>query len=129
MGATLSPGTVVGFVGSLGAGKTVMIKGMCKGLGYDGNVTSPTFSLMNIYSGRVKIYHFDCYRLDGIADLDDIGYEEYFYSDRGVCLVEWADRVTDALPANATIVSLEILGENERKITVERLSGAPNFPP
>lgn len=119
MGAALLPGMIVGLTGSLGAGKTVMIQGMCKGLGYDGNVTSPTFSLLNIYAGRVEIYHFDFYRLEGIADLEDIGYEEYFGSDKGVCLIEWADRVPDAMPPDAVIVNLEILSETERRITVD----------
>jgi tRNA threonylcarbamoyladenosine biosynthesis protein TsaE len=118
LAATLSPGAVVGLVGPLGAGKTVMIKGMCRGLEYDGIVTSPTFSLINIYGGQVEIYHFDCYRLDGVRDLEDIGYEEYFFGEKGICLIEWADRVADALPDDIVIVQLEILAENERKITI-----------
>ncbi len=116
----LEVGRVVGLIGPLGAGKTVMIKGMCKALGYDGIVTSPSFSLINIYSGRIMLYHFDCYRLEGIHDLEDIGYEEYFYSNDGICLVEWADRVEDALPKNATLIHLEIVSENERRITIEQ---------
>ena len=124
LAATLSPGTVVGLIGSLGAGKTVMIKGMCLGLGYDGIVTSPTFSLINIYSGKAEIYHFDCYRLDGVGDLEDLGYEEFFFSGRGICLVEWADRVADALPDDIVVIRLDIVAENERKITISTLEGA-----
>jgi tRNA threonylcarbamoyladenosine biosynthesis protein TsaE len=121
LAATLSPGAVVGLVGPLGAGKTVMIKGMCRGLEYDGIVTSPTFSLINIYSGQVEIYHFDCYRLNGVHDLEDIGYDEYFFGEKGICLIEWADRVAEALPVDIVIVRLEILSENERKVTIGSL--------
>ena len=122
LATTLSHGAVVGLIGPLGAGKTVMIKGICRGLEYEGIVTSPTFSLINIYRGEVEIYHFDCYRLSGLHDLEDIGYEEYFFAEKGICLIEWADRVADALPDDIIIVRLEILGENERKITIGPLA-------
>lgn len=114
----LRPGSVVGLVGPLGAGKTVMVRGICNGLGYDGNITSPTFSIVNIYSGRSEIYHIDCYRLEGIHDLEDIGYETFFFSETGICLVEWADRVADAIRNDALIVSMEIIDETKRRIVI-----------
>ena len=118
LASSLSRGDIVGFVGALGAGKTVLIKGICGGLGYNGIVTSPTFNLINIYSGEVEIYHFDCYRLDGVTDLADIGYEEYFFGGKGICLVEWADRIPGALPEDTTIIDIEIISDHKRKIRI-----------
>ncbi|MBU1318025.1 MAG: tRNA (adenosine(37)-N6)-threonylcarbamoyltransferase complex ATPase subunit type 1 TsaE [candidate division Zixibacteria bacterium] len=112
----LAGGLVVGLVGELGAGKTVLIRGICRGLGYNGIVSSPTFSLMNIYSGDVQIYHFDWYRLDGPSDLDDLGFEEYASSKKGICLIEWADRISQAIPPEAILIHLEILSDHERRI-------------
>jgi tRNA threonylcarbamoyladenosine biosynthesis protein TsaE len=84
--------------GTLGAGKTVFAQGFAKGIGYEGRVTSPTFTIMNEYEGgRVPIFHFDLYRLDGAVDLEGIGYEEYFFSD-GISLVEWYERALDVFP-------------------------------
>lgn len=109
-------GSVIGFVGELGAGKTVLIRGICRGLGYSGIVNSPTFSLMNIYSGDMEIYHYDWYRLDGTSDLDDLGFEEYASSERGICLIEWADRISEAIPKDAVLIHLEILTDHQRRI-------------
>jgi len=95
-------GDVFCLVGNLGAGKTVFSQGFAKGIGYDGIVTSPTFTLMNEYvGGRLPIYHFDLYRLEGGAtDMESIGYEDYFYGN-GVSLVEWAELASDSIPKNA----------------------------
>lgn len=87
----LRPGDRVLLSGVLGAGKTTLVKGIADGLGYKGNVTSPTFTLMNIYPGGCPIYHIDFYRLDNIGD-DDVDWEEHYYGD-GVTLVEWPDPV------------------------------------
>jgi tRNA threonylcarbamoyladenosine biosynthesis protein TsaE len=111
-------GDIIGLVGSLGAGKTVMTKGICEGLGIDEVVSSPTFNLINIYSGKIEVYHFDFYRLADMAELQDIGYEEYFFSDKGVSVVEWSDRIPQIDSHIAARVRIELISENVREIYV-----------
>ena len=95
----LFPGDVIGFFGELGSGKTRTIQGICKGLGCTDIVTSPTFIIINEYSGKYPIYHFDLYRIESEREIFGLGYEEYFYGE-GICLIEWADRITSFLPPN-----------------------------
>jgi len=97
-----APGDIFCLSGPLGAGKTVFAQGFAQGLGYAGQVTSPTFTIMQIYEGgRLPIYHFDLYRLDGgIMELEGIGYEDYFYAD-GVTLIEWPQMAPEAIPPDA----------------------------
>jgi tRNA threonylcarbamoyladenosine biosynthesis protein TsaE len=116
LAADLAPGATVGLIGELGAGKTVLIRGMCRGLGYDGIVNSPTFNLLNIYSGDLEIYHFDWYRLEGLSDLDDLGFEEFVSNERGICLIEWADRISSALPTDVVLLYLDIVSDYKRRI-------------
>ena len=96
--AVLFPGAVVAYEGGLGMGKTAFTRGLARGLGYNGRVTSPTFTIVNEYEGgRLPLFHFDMYRLDNADALFDIGWEDYL--DRGgVCAVEWSEQVADALP-------------------------------
>ncbi|ABO51392.1 protein of unknown function UPF0079 [Desulforamulus reducens MI-1] len=101
----LKPGDVICLNGDLGAGKTAFSQGVARGLGVTGAVTSPTFTLINEYEGRLPLYHFDVYRLDGPEDMEDLGYEEYFYG-HGVCLIEWAQRVRDVLPQERLDINL-----------------------
>lgn len=93
----LKPGDVICLNGDLGAGKTALTQGVARGLGVKEPVTSPTFTLINEYQGRLPLYHFDVYRLGGPEEMADLGYEEYFYG-QGVCLIEWAQLVEDVLP-------------------------------
>ena len=114
--------SVVALFGDLGTGKTRFIKGVCKGLGVQEHVASPTFTLLNEYTGReTNVFHFDFYRIKTISELDEIGFDEYLYGD-GVCLIEWADRVKALLPSNRFNVFLK-LGEDEntREITVQEI--------
>lgn len=106
-GIKAMPGDIICLSGPLGAGKTVFARGVAQGLGYTGRVTSPTFTIMNIYEGgRLPLYHFDLYRLEGgIADLEGIGYEDYFFAG-GVCLIEWPEMAQDAMPPGALRVEL-----------------------
>ncbi len=97
MAVLLQAGDIICLNGDLGAGKTAFSQGVAKGLGIDAPVTSPTFTLINEYEGRLPLYHFDVYRLEGPAEMEDLGYEEYFYG-QGVCLIEWAQRVAEVLP-------------------------------
>ena len=118
LGKILMPGTVLAYRGDLGAGKTAFTRGLAKGLGCRDLVTSPTYTIVNEYlSGRIPLFHFDMYRLASSDDLFDIGWEDYL--DRGgVCAVEWSENVEDAME-NAITVTIEKLGEDSRRITIE----------
>ena len=115
---SLQPGTVLAYRGDLGAGKTAFTRGLARGLGCKETVTSPTYTIVNEYlSGKYPLFHFDMYRLASSDDLWDIGWEDYL--DRGgVCAVEWSENVADAME-NAIIVTIEKLGEDARRITIE----------
>ena len=118
LGEGLKAGDVVALTGELGSGKTCLTQGIACGLGVPENyaVTSPTFTLINEYPGReAALFHVDLYRLQGAADLEDIGYEEYL-SGGGVMVVEWAERIPDAVPDGAVCVALTYLEENVRKL-------------
>ena len=118
LGRVLAPGTVIAYRGDLGAGKTAFTRGLARGLGYADPVTSPTYTIVNEYlGGRLPLFHFDMYRLRSSDDLWDIGWEDYL--DRGgVCAVEWSENVEDALE-DALSVTIEKLGEDSRRITIE----------
>ena len=118
LGRTLRPGSVVAYRGDLGMGKTAFTRGLARGLGCTCRVTSPTFTIVNDYSGALPLFHFDMYRLDSSDDLFDIGWEDYL-SRGGVCAVEWSERVEDAMPDDTLWVSIARgTGENDRIITV-----------
>jgi tRNA threonylcarbamoyladenosine biosynthesis protein TsaE len=94
----LKAGDVIALYGDLGSGKTRFVKGICKGLGFLENVTSPSFTIVNEYATKsVKIFHFDFYRVSSASEIVDIGFDDYIY-DEGICVIEWADRVRDLLP-------------------------------
>lgn len=118
LGKQLAPGSVIAYQGDLGAGKTAFTRGVACGLGAKESVTSPTYTIVNEYlSGKYPLFHFDMYRLASADDLFDIGWEDYL--DRGgVCAVEWSENVADAMEG-AIIVTIEKLGEDSRRITIE----------
>ena len=118
LGKRLSGGTVLALRGGLGMGKTAFTRGLARGLGYTGRVTSPTFTIVNEYDGATPLFHFDMYRLDGEDDLFDIGWDDYL-ARGGVCAVEWSERIDSALPPDTLTVSIA-RGErdNDRIITV-----------
>lgn len=115
----LRPGDVLAFTGSLGMGKTAFTRGLARGLGCRGRVTSPTFTIVNEYEGRTPLFHFDMYRLGSSDELFDIGWDDYL-ARGGVCAVEWSERVSDALPGDTIFVDIARgeEGENTRIITV-----------
>ena len=120
----LKPGSVVALIGPLGSGKTVLVQGICSGLGVERVVTSPSFVIINEYPGRLHkspiwIYHFDLYRLENVEEFIRLGYEEYFYG-KGITLIEWAEKVKPFLPKKRWEINLKILSENERGIWVEK---------
>ena len=106
LAAGLAPGAVVALTGDLGAGKTCFAKGIVAGLGCDGDVSSPTFTLLHEYlGGRLPVFHFDFYRLESEQQLWDIGWEEYLEA-KGVVIAEWADKFPRTLPSYALWISL-----------------------
>ena len=120
LGERLQPGDTVLLIGDLGAGKTCFIQGLCSGLGVEEPVTSPTFTLINEYQGRLPVAHFDLYRLNDPESVLDIGFDEYIDSNQ-VCLIEWADKFLEIMPADAIEVRIEI-GEGERRKLVVDLA-------
>jgi phosphoribosylanthranilate isomerase len=116
MGKSIQPGSVVALCGDLGSGKTVFAQGMAKGLGVESIVTSPTFVIINEYQGRCPFYHIDTYRLTSPEDMQNLGYEEYFYSD-GVTVIEWAQKIEELLPEEHIRIEFKVLGVCDREIT------------
>lgn len=118
LAAQLTAGTVLALRGDLGAGKTAFTRGLARGLGYEGAVTSPTFTIVNEYEGgRLPLFHFDLYRLKSADELWDIGWEDYL--DRGgVCAVEWSERAEELL-SDAAAVTLHRLDDETREITIK----------
>jgi tRNA threonylcarbamoyladenosine biosynthesis protein TsaE len=119
LAAGLRAGDVVACIGELGAGKTCFLQGLCRGLGVQGEVTSPTFVLVNQYRGRLPVYHVDAYRTGGLAELLDIGVEEMLHGE-GVTIVDWADKLRPLLPPGTITVTISGLGDEPRRIAIER---------
>jgi len=126
LGRAVKAGAVIAYLGDLGAGKTAFTRGLARGLGISGAVTSPTYTIVNEYTdGRLALFHFDMYRLGSSDDLWDIGWEDYLQRG-GVCAVEWSERVWDALE-NPITVRIEKLGDDCRRITVEGETDLADF--
>ena len=126
LGETLRGGEIVAYVGKLGAGKTAFTRGLARGLGISMRVTSPTYTIVNEYTGgRLPLFHFDMYRLGSEEELFDIGWEDYL-ARGGVCAVEWSENVSGAMEGAIT-VRIEKISDNERKISIE--GGAPDADP
>ncbi|MCB8963777.1 MAG: tRNA (adenosine(37)-N6)-threonylcarbamoyltransferase complex ATPase subunit type 1 TsaE [Bacteroidales bacterium] len=111
---------IVCFYGSMGAGKTTLIKAICKALGVNDNVASPTFALVNEYRDRDNnpIFHFDFYRINKLEEVYDFGYEEYFYNNTGICLIEWPELIEPILPRD-NVLKLTITVNQDQTRTVE----------
>lgn len=108
MGREAKPGEVYTLIGDLGVGKTVLTQGIAKGLNITEPICSPTFTIVQVYEeGRMPFYHFDVYRIGDIEEMDEIGYEDYFYGE-GLCMIEWANLIEEILP------------EHYRQITIEK---------
>jgi len=116
LGQALKPGSFIALEGDLGAGKTAFTRGIARGLGIDDPITSPTYTLVQEYEGRLPLYHFDVYRLDDPDEFLEIGAEEYFYGE-GVTVVEWPQQVEDYLPSERLVVRIEKGSkDNEREL-------------
>lgn len=120
LGSLARRGDVFCLFGNLGAGKTCLARGIARGLGVEDYVTSSTFTLINEYQGRLPLFHMDVYRLEGPEELEDLGYEEYFYGD-GVTVLEWPERVMDLLPEERLDIHISAVEEdnNTRLVTLE----------
>ena len=118
LASRLKAGDVVVLEGELGAGKSELARGIARGLGVTETVTSPSFTILNVYeSGRCPLYHFDWYRLESEEELYELGMDEYLGGD-GIAVVEWAERCPDAVPENVLRIRLEVTGGESRRITV-----------
>ena len=123
LGQMAAPGEIYTLDGDLGTGKTVLTQGLAAGLGITEHVNSPTFTIVQEYEGgRLPLYHFDVYRIGDVEEMDEIGYEDYFYGN-GVCLIEWADLIREILPLNCIRIRLEKdleKGFDYRRITIRK---------
>lgn len=121
IGRNANPGDVYTLTGDLGVGKTVFTQGIAEGLGITESVCSPTFTIVQVYEeGRLPFYHFDVYRIGDIEEMDEIGYEDYFFGD-GLCMIEWANLIEEILPEERYDVRIEKdldKGFDYRKITI-----------
>ncbi len=124
IGETAEAGSVITLIGDLGVGKTVFTQGLAAGLSITEPVNSPTFTIVQIYEGgRLPFYHFDVYRIGDVSEMDEIGYEDCFYGE-GVCLIEWADLISEILPEKYTRVTISKdleKGFDYRKILLEEI--------
>ncbi|NLK36527.1 MAG: tRNA (adenosine(37)-N6)-threonylcarbamoyltransferase complex ATPase subunit type 1 TsaE [Epulopiscium sp.] len=120
LGQQAKEGEIYCLCGDLGAGKTVFTKGFAQGLEITDHITSPTFTIVNEYQGRLPLYHFDVYRIASVEEMEDTGYEEYFFG-KGVSLVEWAELIKELMPQEALWIQIErdfSQGDDYRRITV-----------
>ena len=118
IGKQLKAGDILSLNGDLGAGKTYLTKGIAKGLGIEDYITSPTFTILNEYEGRIPLYHFDVYRINDVEEMYEIGFEEYLYGN-GVCVIEWGSIVEEILPKDAINIKIKNLGEFSREIEIK----------
>ena len=124
MGREAKPGTVCTLVGDLGVGKTVFTQGIARGLDIEESICSPTFTIVQVYEeGRMPFYHFDVYRIGDIEEMDEIGYEDYFYGE-GLTMIEWANLIEEILPKNRIDITIEKdleKGFDYRKIIIKEV--------
>ncbi|MDR0561116.1 MAG: tRNA (adenosine(37)-N6)-threonylcarbamoyltransferase complex ATPase subunit type 1 TsaE [Spirochaetaceae bacterium] len=114
----LHAGSVVALRGGLGAGKTCFAKGVARGLGVQEEVTSPTYTIVSEYEGRLPLYHIDAYRLQGDADFSNIGGEELLFG-AGVSIIEWSERLPQSIPEDAVVVEINLLEDGRRAIQIQ----------
>ena len=122
LGEKADKGEIICLEGDLGVGKTVFTKGFAEGLNIEENIDSPTFTIVQEYTeGRLPLYHFDVYRIGDISEMDEIGFEDYFFGE-GVCLIEWASRIEELIPESAIRITIEkdlSRGFEYRRVVVE----------
>lgn len=114
LGKVLKKGDIIALVGDLGSGKTTLTSGIAAGLEVKDYVRSPTFTLINEYQGRIPLYHFDLYRLSCLTDLEELGYQEYFYGE-GATIIEWAQKCKELLPQNHLRIELKVVDKGKSR--------------
>jgi len=119
LGLTLSPGAVVAMDGGLGAGKTAFTRGLALGLGIEANISSPTFTIVNEYAGKIPLFHFDMYRIDSEDELYDIGWDDYLVRG-GVCAVEWSGKIPGAFPKETIFIKMDNTGGDTRRLEISK---------
>ena len=117
IGESLRENDIIALYGPLGAGKTTLVQGIGAGLGVEDFITSPTFILINEYSGRLPLYHIDLYRLENISQAEDLGIVEYF-DKGGVCIIEWAEKLGNLLPKDFKTIKIDVISETDRRINL-----------
>ncbi|MBQ8622950.1 MAG: tRNA (adenosine(37)-N6)-threonylcarbamoyltransferase complex ATPase subunit type 1 TsaE [Oscillospiraceae bacterium] len=117
IGARLHGGDVIAYRGGLGAGKTTITHGIAQGMGLKDDVSSPTFALVNEYRGKINLYHFDMYRINGGLDLETTGFYDYMDSD-SVLAIEWSENISDELPLNVITISISRIDDETREIEI-----------
>ena len=124
LGQKAEPGSVYALIGDLGVGKTVFTQGIAEGLEIDESICSPTFTIVQVYEeGRMPFYHFDVYRIGDVEEMDEIGYEDYFYGE-GLCMIEWANLIEEILPSRRKEITIEKdleKGFDYRRITIKEI--------
>lgn len=118
IGKNAKPGDVIAITGELGTGKTALTRGIAAGLGIEEDITSPTFSLMEIHEGEKTLYHFDLYRIEKEMEFDNLCFEEY-WENSGVSVIEWAERATSRLPEKRIEIHIEYIDSSCRRVTIE----------
>jgi tRNA threonylcarbamoyladenosine biosynthesis protein TsaE len=119
LGRAVAGGAVIALRGGLGAGKTTFAKGFARGLGVIDEVTSPTYTIVSEYEGRLRLHHIDAYRLSGPEDFDSVGGGDLVADEGGVCLIEWSERVAPALPSRAVAVDIAVEEDGSRSLSLE----------
>jgi tRNA threonylcarbamoyladenosine biosynthesis protein TsaE len=119
LGAVIPGGAVIALRGGLGAGKTTFAKGLARGLGVGDEVTSPTYTIVSEYEGRLRLHHVDAYRLSGSEDFESVGGGDLLADSGGVCLIEWSERIEAALPRDAAVAELSVEADGSRRLRLE----------
>lgn len=117
LASLIDEGDIVSLTGDLGAGKTCFVQGFAQALGIGSTIISPTFNLIREYSGRIPLFHFDVYRLKTAQELVELGYEEYFFG-KGVCVIEWGNKISELLPPDYLEIEFRREGEHTRQLII-----------
>jgi tRNA threonylcarbamoyladenosine biosynthesis protein TsaE len=122
LGRAIPGGAVIALRGGLGAGKTTFAKGLARGLGVEDEVTSPTYTIVSEYEGRLRLHHIDAYRLSGSEDFDSVGGGDLLADPGGICLIEWSERIEASLPPGTAVADLIVEPDGSRRLRLEGAS-------